>query len=170
MYPTCTVPDCAKAARSAKAILCPMHYHRAYRHGSVHANPQSIKTGTPRTYRMLRVPEHPLAGKNGRAYEHRVVLFDEIGPGKHLCHLCSTPVEWLPRGMPGILVVDHANEDKGDNRHENLVPSCSSCNSARSMARRKRELTDAGAWAVNDTVAGLRGGRPMNRFDEGVAA
>lgn len=170
MNPTCTVPDCAKPARSAKAALCPMHYHRAYRHGSVDANPQSIKTGTPRTYRTRYVPRHPLSSKHGIAYEHRVVLFDAIGAGKHSCHWCNLAVEWLPKGSPGILVVDHVNEDKADNRIENLVPSCLSCNSARSMAKRKRELMTAGAWSVNDTIAGLHGGRPKNRFDREEAA
>lgn len=171
MNPTCTVPDCAKPARSPRAALCPMHYHRAYRHGSVNAKPQSIRTGTPRTYRLLYVPRHALAGRNGKAYEHRVVLFDTIGPGEHPCHWCGTTLEWLlPKGDPRNLVVDHLNEDKADNRAENLVPCCSSCNSARSMARRKRELAEAGAWSVNDTISGLACGRPVNRFDQEVAA
>lgn len=162
--PTCSVADCSKPARSKSATLCPMHYHREYRHGSVHAKPQSLKTGTPRRYKSIYVPSHPLAGKHGNAYVHRVVLFDEIGPGPHECHWCAAVVEWLPKGSPGMLVVDHVNEDKGDNRVENLVPCCLSCNSARSAARRSRELASVGAWSVNDTIAGLRGGRAINRF------
>ena len=162
---TCSVPGCSKAPRSATADLCGMHYHRAYRHGSVHAKPQSIKTGTPRKYRMKYLPNHPLAGSNGKAYEHRVVLFDEIGPGEHPCSWCGVALEWLlPKGSARNLLVDHVNEDKGDNRAENLVPACSSCNSARSMVRRSLELSKMGAWSVNDTIAGLKGGRAINIF------
>lgn len=165
MNPTCTVHECDKPTRSRSADLCSMHYHRAYRHGSVQAKPQAIKTGTPRTYRTKYVPMHPLAGSNGKAYEHRVILFDSIGAGVHSCHWCGTQLEWLlPKGSARNLLVDHVNEDKGDNRITNLVPCCGSCNSARSMARRRRELMQAGAWSVNDTIAQLSGGRPVNMF------
>lgn len=34
-WPTCNVDACDKRARSRKADLCPMHYHRQYRYGSL---------------------------------------------------------------------------------------------------------------------------------------
>lgn len=163
--PTCTIPACTKPARSSAATLCAMHYHRQYRHGSTDAKPQAMKTGTPRAYKAKYVPHHPLAGAYGQVYTHRLVLFGEIGHGVHACHWCSTDVEWmLPIGDPRNLQVDHLNEDKSDNRIANLVPSCRSCNTARSMARRTRELRASGAWSANDTIASLRDGRPINRF------
>lgn len=164
--PTCTVQDCAKPARSALAELCPMHYHRKYRHGDVNALPSKIKTAPEGDYRQVNGKGHPLANKQGRVYEHRKVLFDAIGPGEHQCHWCHATVAWLPYGTPGFLFVDHINERKDDNRLANLVPSCDSCNVARSAARRARVLREAGAWSVNDTIADLRGftGRKSERF------
>lgn len=165
MKRTCVVDDCEKPTRSAKADWCKMHYHRWYRHGSVekvaHASGVSVSLG--RRYRQVRATGHPLAGVDGRAYEHRVVLYDAIGPGPHPCHWCSTPVEWLPKGSDGELQPDHLNNDGGDNRLENLVPSCRSCNGARGAQRRSDALLDAGWWSNNDTIAQLRNGGRVPR-------
>lgn len=155
--PTCTVSGCEKPARSATASLCPKHYHRKYRHGDVAADMRKIKTSTPRTYRTVSAKGHPVAGKNGRAYEHRVKLYDEIGPGPHACLWCGSRVEWgLPKGHHGALTVDHLDGDKGNNRAENLAPSCGRCNAARAASDRRVALSEAGAWSGNDTVARLR--------------
>lgn len=154
---TCAVPGCGKAPRSKSAEWCPMHYHRWYRHGSVHAKPKSIKTGTPRTYRRVRAVGHPLADRDGRAYEHRVVLYDAIGGKTHQCHWCGLLLSWdLRKGDPNSMTVDHLNGDKADNRPENLVPSCLACNVGRAQALRTKELRAHGAWSRNDTVAQLR--------------
>jgi 5-methylcytosine-specific restriction endonuclease McrA len=77
-------------------------------------------------YRIHYKPDHPLADSNGRVFEHRMVLYEKIGLGIHLCHWCEDPLEW------GVnLNVDHVNFKKLDNRVENLVPSCQSCNTLR---------------------------------------
>jgi len=41
------------------------------------------------------------------------------------CYWCGLSLDWP------IAVVDHLNEDKADNRLENLVISCNNCNRAR---------------------------------------
>lgn len=61
------------------------------------------------------------------AGEHRVVLYDAIGSWPHPCHWCGQLLDWLAVGLP-LLVVDHLNGQKSDNRRENLVPSCHKCN------------------------------------------
>jgi len=82
-------------------------------------------------YRMLTQQEgHPLASKSGCVYEHRKVLYERIGPGPHPCHWCSRLLEW--GGVKGI-ISDHLNDDKLDNRSENLVPACNRCNVRRSL-------------------------------------
>ncbi|WP_435233349.1 HNH endonuclease [Micromonospora aurantiaca (nom. illeg.)] len=159
--PTCSVPGCTKPTRSRNADLCAMHYHRQYRHGDVHrtANTSGITVSLGRMYRALNLPRHPLAGKSGKVYEHRAVLFDRIGPGAHGCHWCGSVVHWDPTDGPA-LQVDHLNSLKDDNRPENLVPSCGGCNVARAQQARSRALREAGWWSGNDTVARLRrGGR-----------
>lgn len=135
-----------------------MHYHRQYRHGSVEAqaNQSGITASHGRRYRLVYVPGHPLAGKNGRAYEHRVVLYDKIGDGPHPCHWCATTLQWTAKGESDCLTVDHL-DNRGDNNDPlNLVPSCQQCNGARGSARRRQALLEAGWWSENDTIARLR--------------
>ena len=59
--PNCTMPECTKPARSAGAELCPMHYHRAYRHGSAHkvATHSGITASHGRRYKTVIVKGHP---------------------------------------------------------------------------------------------------------------
>lgn len=142
-----------------------MHYHRLYRHGSLERTAAGIKTGAPRRYRTVPAKGHPLAHANGRAYEHRVVLYDLIGPGPHPCHWCGELVEWLPKGAPGELQPDHLNDDGGDNRPENLVPSCRRCNTTRAVQRRSDALRERGWWSVNDTIAELKGAKRSPRIE-----
>ena len=76
--------------------------------------------------------DHPVAKAHGAAAEHRVVLYDEIGPGPHVCHWgCGKLLEW--GGRAGIQA-DHLDGDKLNNDLTNLVPSCGPCNIKRAAA------------------------------------
>jgi hypothetical protein len=160
-YATCTVEDCSNKPRSRYATLCPMHYHRQYRHQDTQAqaNTAGISASHGRKYLMRYAPTHPLAKKNGKVYAHRLVLFNAIGWGPHACHWCGTRVEWVAKGEQYELQPDHLNNIGNDNRLENLVPSCRACNTARGTQRRHDALTHAGYWSGNDTVANLAKGR-----------
>ena len=156
--PGCTVGDCGNEARSVGAIYCKMHYHRWYRHGS----PVKVSWGAGitaskgRRYRALTLHGHPLAKANGRVYEHRAVLYDALNGRDAGCHYCGVPLKWAStRGDADVLQVDHLNDDGGDNRPENLVPACVSCNIRKAQNNRRRALLEEGYWAVNDTVAAL---------------
>ena len=156
-YRQCTIEGCTTAARTKSADLCKKHYHRNYRHGSVNADFRAALTAPTSRYKRAYAPTHPLADIRGNAYAHRIILFDHIGPGEHPCHWCGDAVEWGTQvGHPRNLNVDHINEDKGDNRPENLVPSCPSCNVGRSLLGRGRKLRTQGAWSVNDTISSLQ--------------
>jgi hypothetical protein len=158
---TCTIEGCEKPLRSRFADYCAMHYHRWYRHGDPLkvATKSGITASLGRRYTRSAVLNHPIADKSGRAWEHRVVLYDEIGMGPHECHWCGTAVDWLPKGHPGSLQVDHLNNDGSDNRVENLVPACCRCNTARGQQQRSDALREAGWWSNNDTIAELAVGR-----------
>lgn len=158
---TCSVPGCDKPSRSLNQPLCPMHYHRLYRHGSIDrtAHHGVVTASGGRRYRRRYMPGHPLAGSDGKVYVHRMVLFDSIGPGLHACHWCQRPVFWtLPKGKPNQLQVDHLNGMGDDNDPSNLVPSCPRCNTTRASQARADALRAAGWWSRHDTVA-VSGGR-----------
>ena len=63
-------------------------------------------------------------------------------------------------------VIDHINGDGGDNRPENLVPSCRGCNTARGLQRRSDMLRAEGFWSGSDTVAALRNPGRRARIDD----
>jgi len=163
--PNCIVDGCEKPARSASGTsMCPMHYHRNYRHGSIErvATRLSIAGDTGR-YATTDAKGHPVAPPSGKAYVHRVVLYDALGEGPHPCHWCGTLVDW--RSTEQQLEVDHLDFDRRNNDVANLVPSCRNCNVGRAMQRRASALREEGWWSGNDTVARLsdpsRRRRPM---------
>lgn len=157
---TCAVLDCDKPPRSGKAELCKMHYHRQYRHGSVHARAFSTQKQPNSEYRRVYRPGHPISGKRGMTYAHRVNLYDKIGPGEHGCHWCGKTVSWDGLVKAGDkLEVDHLNNDKTDNDPANLVPACRSCNTTRGRQEHHRKLVEAGMWAGSDTIARTKVGR-----------
>lgn len=88
--------------------------------------------------------DHPLRPRSGNSVgDHRVVLFDEIGPGPHRCTWCGCPVSWWREPGVELLCVDHLNDTRDDNRGENLVPACRVCNGHRrinpKLIERRRE-------------------------------
>lgn len=158
--PTCTVPGCVKPARTKVAELCPMHYHRWYRHGSVDkvSTGKTYGTRKPRKYKRIRATGHPVADSNGNAYEHRYVLFEATKGLDIRCHWCSTALDWGKRkGDPECVHVDHLNGVTDDNRPENLTPSCRTCNVTRGLQERSEALRALGWWSGNDTIAHLAG-------------
>lgn len=90
-------------------------------------------------YRIVQAPGHPLAREDGSIREHRMVLFDVIGPGVHPCHWCGWEVDWAVTYRPGgtaaerwsALIADHLNGDRLCNEPGNLVAACAYCNSNR---------------------------------------
>lgn len=91
-------------------------------------------------YREIFDPSHPLAQAGGGVMEHRLVLYEKIGPGEHVCHSCGKKVswehDWGGSRRDGALVVDHLDFDKLNNNPDNLVPSCFACNARRHQQRR----------------------------------
>lgn len=135
--PTCDVPGCDKPSPSVR--YCSMHYERLKRNGNFERQDRTRHLHSM-GYVKVKREGHPLAQQSGWVYEHRLVLLDKIGPGEHPCHWCGTTVSWdrsYPQDADG-LVVDHLDEDRGNNDPENLVPSCSVCNFQRSDPLGKR--------------------------------
>jgi hypothetical protein len=69
--------------------------------------------------------------------EHQRVLAQVIGIGPHRCHWCGRLVDWLPFGMmpAKALIPDHVDGNPSNNAPQNLVPSCTACNTQRMNPR-----------------------------------
>lgn len=122
----CSTPECGKPANRVGAGVCEACYYMIRRTGKTFKQPRgTYRKITDHGYVTLLEAKHPMSGSNGVVYEHRMVLYDAKGPGPHLCHWCGQLLGWKE------IVVDHLNENKQDNRLENLVVACSPCNRAR---------------------------------------
>jgi hypothetical protein len=125
----CSVDDCDRP--HARGGWCGLHFQRWKRTGTT-AEPTAVIPDVKR-YPVRKFTGHPLASTTGRALVHRVVLYNETGPGPHPCHWCGTSVRWestYPRDVDA-LVVDHVDHDRHNFQPTNLVPSCNPCNSRR---------------------------------------
>lgn len=123
----CTIHKCSKPATRANGQICEAHYYRARRAERHTPKTPRVRVGSrhPAGYMLIPVPGHPMAGKSGLAFEHRVIAYERGGAGDQDCHWCGTKLSWAEA------VIDHLNEVKDDNRPENLVVACSPCNRAR---------------------------------------
>lgn len=141
----CEVSVCDRPAKTRG--LCGAHYERQRLSGSTRSDePLQPRTGngsiTKTGYRQVRRTGHILSGSSGDVLEHRVVLFDAIGYGPHLCHWCGLAINWSKEKpssrCPHLLVVDHLDGDRLNNDLSNLVPSCQPCNWRRAEIWRYR--------------------------------
>lgn len=119
---------CSKPVRRSRAKYC----SRPCSDSARRAGSNTESKGPYR--RLVGHIGHPLASKQtGVILEHRKVLFDHIGPGDHPCHWCKALVTWQHKAYSraGNLVVDHLDGNRFNNSLDNLVPSCSPCNTGR---------------------------------------
>jgi hypothetical protein len=90
-----------------------------------------VITGTS-PYCSITEPEHPLAHSDGTVLVHRKVLYERIGSGPQSCNWCGRRLTWRGSGMEQVFT-DHLDADTRNNDPLNLVPSCKTCNTHRSM-------------------------------------
>lgn len=124
----CCVSDCGNAAMYTLAALCQKHYFRLRRNGHVNLKGAKPRIEDDRGYQFLHAPDHPLVTK-GQIYvaEHRIVLYEAIGPGPMCCELCGKAMTWA------TCQADHIDENPRNNARSNLRPLCRRCNTWRSM-------------------------------------
>ena len=87
----CSVDGCGKLGNGGGG-LCWAHRDMEKRNGDPTARQRAVAgTGytTDKGYRQIRAPGHPVSDATGKAYEHRVVLFDKIGLGTFTCVHCG---------------------------------------------------------------------------------
>lgn len=142
----CKVDACEREARYKSACLCQMHYFRLRRNGDfeIHAATAKPRIEDPRGYQFVHAPRHPLCAK-GQIYvgEHRVVLYEAIGPGDMHCEMCGILMTWK------TCQVDHIDENPRNNHLGNLRPLCRRCNTWRSMPPAHERMSNAVALTFN---------------------
>lgn len=81
---------------------------------------------------------HKDGTKAGSTYalEHRLVAWEKYGSGPQRCVWCDCALHWAfrdpdPDCRPTTVQVDHLDGDRFNNDPDNLVVSCSRCNTAR---------------------------------------
>ena len=119
-------------------------------------------SGTTRKdgYRQVSAAGHPLANTYGHVLEHRMVLYDTIGPGPHPCHWCDIPVNWEAGITATALITDHLDFNRANNDPANLAPACNVCN-----VRRNR-LTPEERRAQSAVALAARRQKKSQRLEE----
>ena len=148
----CKIEGCGREARYKAACLCQMHYFRLRRNGDfeIHSPAARPRIEDDRGYQFLHAPKHPLVSR-GQIYvdEHRIVLYEAIGPGPMDCELCGVGMTWA------TCQTDHIDENPRNNERSNLRPLCRRCNTWRSMPPAHIRMPNATAvtWAGETKTA-----------------
>lgn len=123
----CSVGGCENGANRVGVGMCEAHYMRQRRKGTTDLREVKQRYMHSAGYVVVRRPDHPLLkGRQGQVeYEHRIVYYDAHGAGPFSCAHCGKTIGWSD------MHVDHLNDDKTDNRIDNLVASCPVCNQRR---------------------------------------
>lgn len=149
----CSVEGCEKPGNGGGG-LCWAHRDMEKRNGDPTAR-QRASAGTGYTttngYRVIRAVGHPVANVKGTAYEHRVVLYDKIGPGEHECVHCGDIVRW----EDGTLTSDHLDFDRSNNDPKNLAPCCHRCNVRRTRVAGTTKRTVCAECGAPELAKGL---------------
>lgn len=123
----CRVDGCDRGAMYKAAQLCQMHYFRVMRNGTTEKLPttRQYRIITPNGYVRVFEPAHALADKGGYVFEHRYVIWADIGEACRDCELCGKHEGW------STCHVDHIDNDRMNNDRSNLRILCRGCNTRR---------------------------------------
>lgn len=130
----CGVAGCLNEAVYSSG-LCNGCYCRLRRTGSLNRRVPTYRKKQTTGYIVVKAIGHPLARQSGLLFEHRKVLYDQIGDGPHKCYWCDGEVQWSNAGKSkrGSLVPDHLDGNKSNNSADNLVAACNTCNALRGL-------------------------------------
>lgn len=137
-------------------------------HVVTNRNKAATAPEAPADYVQLRLPQHPLATRNGLVLEHRAVLHDLLGDGPQACRWCQREVRWdAPLFDEAELTVDHLDRDRANNDPANLVPACRPCNSAKLTATPASPEPHSEA---HEPHSHIEAPQPVKSSDQGTAS
>lgn len=122
----CKIRGCDRESQYKAQDVCQKHYFRFMRTGSYEKSKPKYRKSNPKGYQTIYKPSHPLSHKDGYVYEHRFVVYEEIGENLSSCEICEKPVTWK------TVHIDHIDNDVTNNERRNLRPLCRVCNVGRS--------------------------------------
>lgn len=124
--PACSVSGCPRTVRSSGATMCERHYFQMRRNGYVGPMQRDERIGHSSGYQLLMAPDHALRTEHSnspRVYEHRAMMFSEVGDGPICCADCGKEMRW----KDGDSCVCRTNGDPSENQIGALEIRCRSC-------------------------------------------
>lgn len=140
--PICAVDGCLRKATRTGFGLCETHYYRLRRTGSTVKAPWAFRHMCITGYVKVKVVGHPMMTGSGWQYEHRVIAYDANAGLCPPCFWCSSPLAWSETH------IDHLDENKSNNKRENLAVTCVSCNRARGAMKAFIQRLNDGSFAA----------------------
>ena len=130
----CHVDSCDRKAMYKTDAVCQKHYFRRMRYGHYGLNlKRQERLNHSNGYIVIYAKDHPLANKQGYVYEHRMVMFERYNIDLPPCQFCGNLSDWFTRKTH----IDHIDEDRKNNRLQNLRVLCNACN----VGRNRHEIT-----------------------------
>lgn len=122
----CKIDGCDRDAMYQKDQVCQKHYFRMMRYGTydLTRKKRKYRVQTPNGYQKVYEPSHFLADNFGYVFEHRFVYF-KFAKKPTNCAICGKKLDF------DTCMVDHIDEDKTNNKLENLRELCRGCNCIR---------------------------------------
>jgi len=120
----CSIEGCDRPIKYKADQLCNMHYFRRRRNGHFEKLPRRhAYVLTKNGAKMIYSPDHPLANKDGRVLEHRILMWDKYGENLPPCEECGDESSWEPYGTQML----YRDGDKFNVTLENIRVICTSC-------------------------------------------
>ena len=126
--PTCSIRECEQPTKSRG--WCAKHYKRWERRRDLGDPEPPRPVPNQKGYLTQRMPDHPTANVQGRAYLHRVALWDRLDGREPECAFCHVRLVWGGTESNSV-TVEHLDGDRTNNHPLNLVAACPSCNTKR---------------------------------------